>query len=203
MNKSKEKKKNKSKEITECIIIFSLVFMFLGIKDFVVELASSSEYEIRCVQDEELGNGQEIYYLYEDGEEVEEVDPNKYNLLDENGNSDVKYCVIVDRVKQLISTILLGVMLIVASGIVGSLSMGTPFTIANVNRIKVISLLQLGFAVVPGMVGFVMTVIKFEHASGSFGIEWFYMFLVAFATSLIAHVFEYGVKLQDDVDSIV
>mgnify|MGYP006988871114 CR=1 FL=1 len=62
--------------------------------------------------------------------------------------------------------------------------------------------LQLLFAVLPGMVSFVMTFLKFSYYQSDFSIKWFYILIISFVTALISNVFQYGVRLQEDSDSI-
>ena len=71
-----------------------------------------------------------------------------------------------------------------------------------VKRIRIIGILQLLLAIVPGMLAFVMKFIKFTYISTTLTLHDFYMFLIAFIIMMIAQIFDYGVKLQEDSDSI-
>ena len=95
-----------------------------------------------------------------------------------------------------------GLGLIVVIIIVNDTIEGAPFNRKNVKRIRLIGALQIALAVVPGLAAFLMKFFKFEY--GNFQLQWtgFYMFIIAFAIMSLAQVFDYGVKLQEDVDSI-
>ena len=62
--------------------------------------------------------------------------------------------------------------------------------------------MQLALAVVPGLIAFTMKFFKFEYSSLRFQWPGFFMFIIAFAIMTLANVFDYGVKLQEDIDSI-
>ena len=79
---------------------------------------------------------------------------------------------------------------------------GTPFTKKNIDLVKVISLLQLALAILPGLVRFVLSLVKFNYYSSSFDITTLYMIAIAFVIGLIAFIFRKGLALQEDVDSI-
>ena len=87
--------------------------------------------------------------------------------------------------------------------IVSSIASGTtPFTKANAKRIKAIGILQLSLTVVPGLVVFIMKMLRFDYIHANLEIESLYMFIIAFIIMVIGIVFDYGVKLQQDNDLI-
>ena len=92
--------------------------------------------------------------------------------------------------------------MIVVIVIINSTIVGSPFTHQNANRIRLIGVLQFALAIVPGLVSFLMKFVKFEYANLQMQWTGFYMFILAFAIMTLAQVFDYGVKLQEDIDSI-
>jgi hypothetical protein len=65
-----------------------------------------------------------------------------------------------------------------------------------------ISVLQLLLAVLPGTVRMLMSFFRFNYYSSSFDITSWYMFVIAAVIALIAFIFQKGLDLQEDVDSI-
>lgn len=197
------KKSARMTRICQFFSFFLTFLLFTMVHDFVVTVVSQDvSYEVRYEQEETLDNGQMVYRLYKDGVYMEDVDPNKYYLLDSEGNTDFRYCMLIDNAADLSYAVILGAMLMLVIKIIDRTAAGTPFTKANVKRIRAISLLQLALAVVPGTVRLIMTIVRFSYASSTFSMSWLYMFIIAFVIAMIAQVFDYGVKLQEDSDSI-
>lgn len=189
--------------ICQIISGFVIALLLTMTKDFImISVSKNDTYEMRYEAEETLENGQTVYRLYKNGECVGNVDYNKYYLVDDDGNTDFKYCALIDSANELAYAIILCVIILLVISIIRSTTENTPFTVANVKRIRAISLLQLSLAIVPGMVTFVMTLVKFGYVSGRFSFGEFYMFIIAFVIAMIAQVFDYGVKLQEDSDSI-
>ena len=198
-------KGNKSKyfKFTEFFSYMIIVLLVIQVYDFGVTLFSDPDsYEIRYEAPLGATNGQMIYRLYRDGEDQTDVDINIYDLRDENGNTDLKYCFLTDQAATLSSVIIIGVMLFIVSRIAAEISGGTPFTRRNVRFIRIIGILQFALAIVPGLVRMLMSFFRFMYYSSTFTINSFFMFVVAFAIMTLAQVFDYGEKLQEDMDSI-
>ena len=203
MEESKLKVRRKKVRIMQALTTFLVLIMMFSLQDFFRDLTSkNATYEIRYEMPFGVTNGQHVYELFKNGEHVCDVDYNEFNLLDENGNMDVWYCLMIQDVRNLCYVVILSVMLIVVIIIVNDTIEGSPFNRKNVRRIRLIGALQIALAVVPGLVAFLMKFFKFEY--GNLQLQWtgFYMFIIAFAIMSLAQVFDYGVKLQDDVDSI-
>ena len=188
-------------------LVFIIVMMLLfQTRDFIhAVLADSDSYEIRYETEDTLTNGQKLYRLYQNDEYVEDIDPNRYNLLDENGKPDIRYCVLMKEARNLASSIILGTMMIIVILIllnIGSSSAGTPFTRRTARRIRIIGWLQFALAIILGLVSFLMCMIKFQYVHANYNINDLYIFVIGFAIMVIAQVFDYGIRLQEDVDSI-
>lgn len=197
------KKSIRMTRICSCFSFLLTILLLFAVQDFIVTAVSQdASYEVRYEQEETLENGQMVYRLYKDGVYMDDVDPNKYYLLDSEGHTDFRYCMLIDDASNLSYAVILGAMLMLVIKIIDSTQRGTPFTKDNVKRIRAISLLQLALAVVPGTVKLIMTLVRFDYASSTFSIGGFYMFIIAFVIAMIAQVFDYGVKLQEDSDSI-
>ena len=185
------------------ITLFFVLVLLQAAKDIVIQaISDTSEYEVKQIQMEELGNGQQVWALFKDGEYYKDVDYNEYCALDSEGNTDYGYCLLTNNVKGLIYAVILCSMMVLGMLIAYNAEQGTPFTKKNVNMIRAIGFLQLALTVLPGMAGFVMRFIRFDYVSSGFSMNSVYMFLIACVIMLIAQVFDYGVKLQEDSDSI-
>lgn len=210
-----ENKKNKKPgyfrftEFFSYVIIMLLIFQVIGFGKTL--LSDPDSYEIRyeaamggAVESSSGGMGsQMVYRLYRDGEDQCDVDINRYDLRDENGNPDLKYCFLMDEASTLSSVLLIGAMIFIVSRIAAEISGGSsPFTRRNVRYIRIIGTLQFALAIVPGLVRMIMSFFRFMYYSSTFTINSFFMFVVAFAIMTLAQVFDYGVKLQEDMDSI-
>ena len=203
MDEKKLKARRKKIRLMQALSFFLMMIMMFSVQDLVTDLRSKNEeYEIRYEMPFGITNGQRVYELFKNGEHVRDVDVNEFNLLDENGNTDIKYCLLIQDVRNLSYVIILSAMLLVVIVIVENSVGGSPFTRQNAKRIRLIGVLQLANAVVPGLVTMLMKFFKFEYASIDFQWTHFYMFIIAFAIMALAQVFDYGVKLQEDVDSI-
>jgi len=203
MDEKKLKARRKKIRLMQALSFFLMMIMMFSVQDLVTDLRSKNEeYEIRYEMPFGVTNGQQVYELFKNGEHVRDVDVNEFNLLDENGNTDIKYCLLIQDVRNLSYVIILSAMLFVVIVIVENSVGGSPFTRQNAKRIRLIGVLQLANAVVPGLVTMLMKFFKFEYASIHFQWTYFYMFIIAFAIMALAQVFDYGVKLQEDVDSI-
>ena len=201
-----KKKKNptqKTFQICSFIGYFFAVLLLFQVQYFIEALTTANDrYEIRHQQHIGVTNGQQIYSLHKDGEYKYDVDINVYGLLDENGNTDLRYCVLMEESSKLAYSGILCAMMIVIIQLIRNATTGSPFTHKNVNRIRLIGALQFALAVVPGLIVFLMHFFRFQYASLKFDQKSFFMFIVGFAIMVLAQVFDYGVKLQEDIDSI-
>ena len=196
----KDKKMRYYKECFSFMLIMIVLMAAWGlIKDIRTE---SSAYEVRYEADETFATRGNLYRLYISDEYCCDIDYNRYSITDDNGNTDYKYCTLIKDASNLTYTIILCAMFFIVIRIAENAYTGTPFTKKNIDLVKVISLLQLALAILPGLVRFVMSFVKFNYYSSSFDITTLYMIAIAFVIGLIAFIFQKGLALQEDVDSI-
>ena len=199
----KAKKRVRLMQISAIISVAIILILGARTKDFVrAVLSDGDNFEVRLEEDTDVTNHQQVYRLYKNNSYMGDIDYNRYSLLDKIGRTDIRYCVLIEEAKALTYSVLLGAMLIIAIVIAASSIDGTPFTRKNANRIRWIGVLQFGLAIVPGLVGFLMSFFRFEYTSLSFSVTQFYMFAIGVAIMILAQVFDHGVQLQEDVDSI-
>lgn len=200
------KKKGSVKKfgIMTIIMVWAIVFFsIIKVSDYVKLVSSkSSSYQVKYEKEETLNNNQKVYRLYKDNIEYGDIDINKYSLVDDKGNTDYKYCYLMDITEETVGILFIAIIYILVILMVRNSNNG-PFNKKNCNYLRIISIMMLCFAVVPGMVRFVMSIVRFSYVSGSFDIKLIYMLLVSCAIAVIAQVFDYGVKLQEDSDSII
>ena len=196
----KDRKKRYYKDFFSYMLIMIVLFTAWDlIKDIRTE---SSAYEVRYEADETFATRGNLYRLYINDKYCCDIDYNRYSITDDNGNTDYKYCTLINDASNLTYTIILCAMFFIVISIAENSYNGTPFTKKNIDLVKVISLLQLALAILPGLVRFVLSLVKFNYYSSSFDITTVDMIAIAFVIGLIAFIFRKGLALQEDVDSI-
>ena len=202
-NEKNVNNKKKVIRISQFITYFIIAFMILQTFDFIeVVFSDKDAYEIRFEESIGVINHQKVFRLYRDGECVDDVDYNLYMQMDENGETDLKYCALMEQAKRVSYNLILSIMMFVVSLIASDAVNGSPFTHINARRLRIIGWLQFALALVPGLIVFTMHFFKFSYANLSMDVKSFYMFVIFFAIMVVAQVFDYGVKLQEDMDSI-
>ena len=171
---TKAKKRVRLMQISAIISVAIILILGARTKDFVrAVLSDGDNFEVRLEEDTDVTNHQQVYRLYKNNSYMGDIDYNRYSLLDKIGKTDIRYCVLIEEAKALSYSVLLGAMLIIAIVIAASSIDGTPFTKKNANRIRWIGVLQFGLAIVPGLVGFLMSFFRFEYTSLSFPLHSF------------------------------
>ncbi len=199
-----DKKRRRTLNIANAFALMLAIMVFFSLYSLIIDaMTDSSAYEVRFENDETFATQGKIYRLYVAGDECGNIDYNKYSLTDDNGNTDYKYCTLIDDASKLTYTVILCAMLFVVIMIAKNSVDSTPFTKENINRVKIISLLQLLLAVLPGMVRMVMSFIRFDYYSSTFDITSWYMFAISAVIALIAFIFQKGLDLQEDVNSFI
>ena len=198
-----EKKRRKILNASNSFIFMLVMMVFLSAQSLVSDIMTdSSAYEVRFEEDETFATHGKLYRLYVGDKEYGEIDYNRYSTTDDNGNTDYKYCTLIEDAARLTYTLILSAMLLIVVIIARDSAESTPFTQQNINRVKKIALLQLLLAFAPGMVRMVMSFIRFNYYHSTFDITSWYLFAIAAVIAMIAYIFQRGLALQEDVDSI-
>ncbi|MBO4608356.1 MAG: DUF2975 domain-containing protein [Lachnospiraceae bacterium] len=199
-----DKKRRRTLNIANAFALMLAIMVFFSLYSLIVDaMTDSSAYEVRFENDETFATQGKLYRLYVAGEEYCSIDYNKYSLTDDNGNTDYKYCTLIEDASRLTYTVILCAMLYVVIVIAKKSVDSTPFTKENINRVKLISLLQLLLAVLPGMVRLIMSFIRFDYYSSTFDITSWYLFAISAVIAMIAFIFQKGLDLQEDVNSFI
>lgn len=198
-----EKKRRKVLNASNSFIFMLVMIVFFALQNLVSDIMTdSSAYEVRFEEDETFAAHGKLYRLYVGDKEYGEIDYNRYNITDDNGNTDYKYCTLIEDAARLTYTLILSAMLLIVVNIARDSAESTPFTQQNINRVKKIALLQLLLAFLPGMVRMVMSFIRFNYYHSTFDITSWYLFAISAVIAMIAYIFQRGLALQEDVDSI-
>ncbi len=198
-----EKKRRKWLNVSNAFVFMLAMIVFFTLESLITDAMTPADaFEVRFENESTVENAGTFYRLYVDVQYYGDVDHNRYGILDDEGNTDYKFCTVIEDVSKLTYTLLLSVMLLIVIHIARDSANSTPFTKKNINRVKMISVLQLLLAVLPGTVRMLMSFFRFNYYSSSFDITSWYMFVIAAVIALIAFIFQKGLDLQEDVDSI-
>ncbi|MCR5323929.1 MAG: hypothetical protein K6E85_11740 [Lachnospiraceae bacterium] len=198
-----EARRRKKLVLVSCFSTAVIVMILLALMDLIGDIRTdASAYEIRYETDDTFSQAGKVYRLYIDNELRGNIDQNEYCLMDENGNTDYKYCRIMDDASRFTYFLILSVMIYIVLIIAKEALESTPFTINNIRLVKVIAVLQLLLSILPGAVKSAMSFLKFSYSSTVLDEKWLFMVIIAFVIGAIAHIFERGLVIQEDVDSI-
>ena len=203
MKQTSSRKKASSRYYLDTFIAyFFIMLLVFHTRDFINAVRTDKySYELKY-QSVETTNGQEAWQLFRNGEYFNDVNPNDYNLLDSNGNTDIKYCAIIYETRGLVFSAILTAMIILVLMIAANSRNYTPFTRKNAKRIKAIGYLQFSLAIVPGLIEDIMKSLKFEYIYLHPRIESLYMLVIGFVILMIGKIFNQGVSLQEENDLI-
>nr|MCR5442014.1 DUF2975 domain-containing protein [Lachnospiraceae bacterium] len=198
-----EKKRRKWFNVSNAFVFMLAMIVFFTLESLITDAMTPADaFEVRFENESTVENAGTFYRLYVDGQYYGDVDHNRYGILDDEGNTDYKFCTVIEDVSKLTYTLLLSVMLLIVIHIARDSADSTPFTKKNIDRVKMISVLQLLLAVLPGTVRMLMSFFRFNYYSSSFDITSWYMFVISAVIAMIAFIFQKGLDLQEDVDSI-
>ena len=185
--------------LSTCVIVIILFTIFDFAKDIMTD---ASAYELRYEESEIYPQEGKQYTMYVDGRFYGRVDHNKFCLQDEDGNTDYRYCVLMEDATRFTYVLIFAAMMFCVLGIARESVETTPFTAHNIKLVKVISIFQLSLCVLPGLVRSLMSFLRFNYSSSTFDEKSIYMLVIGAIIAMIAVVFERGLTLQEDMDSI-
>ncbi|MCR5154609.1 MAG: DUF2975 domain-containing protein [Lachnospiraceae bacterium] len=204
-NAAEKKKDRKSAKVYFAEFLSFVLVMIVVLKAVdVVRLicVDESEYEIKYEKLEDYPQAGQVYNLYIKGENKTQVDRNEYALLDKNGNTDYKYCHIMRVTNKFLYTALICAMLYLVIKIYMISCSGNPFTAGNIKLVRAICKLQIAVAFVPEIVRKTMSLIKFNYIYSVMEMERIYMIGIAIIICGIGYIFEKGLALKEDMDTI-
>ena len=203
-NKVTEKNRKKWLNGSNAFMFMLAAIVFFTLYTLIIDaITPASAYEVRFESESTNPDAGKFYRLYIDDEYNHDVDYNRYSLTDDAGNTDYKYCTLIEDAARLTYTLILSGMLLIVIFIAKDSMNATPFTMKNINRVKAISVLQLLLGVLPGAVRMLMSFFRFSYYNSAFGITSWYMFAISAVIAMIAFIFQKGLDLQEDVNSII
>lgn len=121
----------------------------------------------------------------------------------ENGETNYKACFIIEGVNYLMKlSMVIAIILLVGLAMNDIEKDGRPFNQRNIKRLRIISVLVMTFAVIPGMIQLLLHFLLFLKASATIDTTDILILMIGFAICAIATVFEYGNAVQEEMDSI-
>ena len=203
-NNITEKNRKKWLNGSNAFMFMLAIIVFFSLYSLIIDASTpASAYEVRFETESTNPDAGKFYRLYISDEYCYDVDYNRYSLVDDAGNTDYKYCTLIEDASILTYTLILSGMLLIVIFIAKDSMNATPFTRKNINRVKAISVLQLLLGVLPGAVRMLMSFFRFSYYSGTFDISSWYMFAISAVIAMIAFIFQKGLDLQEDVNSII
>jgi hypothetical protein len=198
-----EKKRRRFLNASSSFSYMLIMIILFTVGDMIRDIRTdASAYELRFEDDETFQAAGSVYRLYVNDKYYDDVDYNRFCLLDETGNTDYKYCVLVQDASNLTYILIICSMFFFVIKIANNSMGSTPFTRENIKLVKVISILQLLLGVLPGVVRMIMTMLRFSYYHGTFDVNSMFLLAISFVIAMIAFIFEKGLALQEDVDSI-
>ena len=181
-------------------ILFAMVGLAATAIMDIVKYAGKSpdQFEVRMADDESFKG---YYCLYIDGESWDTVDYNEFmTTVDENGNTNIKMCVIIQETGKLIRTIIMGFIFYFAFLILDNIF--EPFSKRNIRRLRVIAVLTMLLAIVPAAAMLIFKMVVFSHVNLGFSQINFFVLMTGILLGIISEIFKYGHELQEDMDQI-
>lgn len=164
----------------------------------------ASSYEVQLVNEDECS----YYALFVDDEEVMEVDYNEYCAVDMYGNTNVKMIHIINGIYRLLQYLMIsGIFLLAYLVFVRVKNGDTPFQRESVKYLRIIAIMTMLLALIPGAVKILAQMIIFLNfeimllplASSPIN---FYILVLGVVFGIISEIFKYGCELQQDMDQI-
>ena len=182
------------------VILILTVLTFISVADVIrYSQKDSGAFEMKLdkVMD------RENYCLFIDGENYTTVDYNEYANTDAGGNTNEKMCLIIDSTGRAVSSIMMAVLFLFAYFMMQNIVKdGKPFSRKNINRLRVMAVITMLAALIPGCVKIMMTFAVFSNVTVQFSQVTFLVLILGVLLGVISEVFRYGYELQEDLDQI-
>ena len=182
------------------VILILTVLTFISVADVIrYSQKDSGAFEMKLdkVMD------RENYCLFIDGENYTTVDYNEYANTDAGGNTNEKMCLIIDSTGRAVSSIMMAVLFLFAYFMMQNIVKdGKPFSRKNINRLRIMAVITMLAALIPGSVEMLMTFAVFSNAIVQLPQVTILVLVLGVLLGVISEVFRYGYELQEDLDQI-
>ena len=186
------------------IFIRVLLFLMISVATYTLgdivnySLKSAESFEVKMVDD---GIFKGYYCLYIDGENYDTVDYNEYlSSVDENGNTNIKMCIIAQEVGTLVKIIFMGIIFNFAYLILDNIF--EPFSKKNIMRLRIMAVLTMLLALMPAIIMNSIKMIYFYNINIGFSQINFFVMMTGVLLGVISEVFKYGHELQEEIEQI-
>lgn len=188
--------------ITLALSIIIGVFVIINAVDVIMCLSKDqSAFQIKLT-DTGVNHSQE-YCLYIDGKKSDSIDYNDYALYTFDGETNYKAATIINKIQNICNLIIVDIILILLFRLFTVVKNGkTPFVKTSVTFLRAIACFCIALAVLSPIIGFCARFITFGYAVGSLETINFYIIITGCVFLMIAEIFNYGIILQEDSDSI-
>jgi ABC-type sugar transport system permease subunit len=161
-------------------------------------LKNPESFEVKFVNDE---NFKGLYCLFIDGENFKIVDYNDYlSSVDENGNTNIKMCVIIQEIGTLIRTIIMSIIFYFAYLILDNIM--EPFSNKNIKRFRFMAVLTMLLAILPAFFMIFIKSIYFSNINIKLSYNNFFILMMGILLGIISEIFKYGHELQEEIEQI-
>lgn len=161
-------------------------------------LMSSESFEVKMVDE---GSLKGLYCLFIDGQNWDTVDYNEYLAnVDENGNINIKMCVIIQEIGTLIKSIIMAIIFCFAYLILVNLC--EPFSKKNIYRLRIIAVLTMLLALLPESVMIIVKLVVFYNVNIRISQINFFVLMTGVLLGVISEIFNYGHELQEEIEQI-
>lgn len=200
-----EKVKRVKKAVKGDRIFISLLVSFLvglaisQMYDIIqISKKSADVFEVKMVEE---SNNNGYYSLFVDGEQYGQINYNDYmTSVDENGNTNFRIVVIIEKVGKIIGNLLMALIFYFAYLILDNIFQ--PFSQRNIRRLRVIAILTMLLPLLPVAVITIMRFIYFSYVNVPLSQINIFVFLAGILFGILSEIFKYGFELQDEIDQI-
>lgn len=188
--------------ITLVICILFGIFTLFSVRG-IVTLARTDLSAFRIALMDTGVNQSQEYHLYINDKECSPVDYNRYALHDFSGNTNYKQITVIHAATELISRIIVEIILILLYQLFVIAKKGmSPFIRKSAIILQIIGALCIALAVLPPLIGIAGSFLTFGYYSGYVSTMNVYVIIIGVAFAFIADIFQFGIALQQDSDSI-
>ncbi|HPE38662.1 MAG TPA: hypothetical protein PK567_04140 [Bacillota bacterium] len=199
-------KKFKKKFLTIIIVLIYFCVLLIGTSFDRLSSCfySADKYDVQLIEETTIDNGQKYYNLYIDGKSRGPVDYDDYFSLNEDGETNFKDSYIAETVHDVSSNLCYIAIMVTVVWLLLDLSKGrTPFSKRTVIMIRVMAFIEGLLAVIPGFGEFVTRFVSFSYVDATISMVPIHTIGLAGVFLCVAEIINYGIKLQEDSDSIV
>jgi membrane protein YdbS with pleckstrin-like domain len=197
---AKVKKRVKGDRKFISLVVSLMIIIAAGVAVDIVKYYYKSEnyFEVKMVDE---GNSKGYYCLFIDGENWDTVDYNEYvTTVDENGNANIKMSFLIQKVGTLVRTIFMAVIFHFAFLILDNIF--EPFSKRNIKRLRIIAVLTMLLALIPGAIMEVLKLLFFYKSHITFSQINFFVLMTGILLGVLSEVFKYGHELQEEIEQI-